>query len=117
MWLEIGVVVLLLIALAQCFALVLLWRQGRHLRTAVMALSHSAACATDVPTSMLVSTMGRIERRIAMLELPVATTPRPPYELAQQLAREGADISQLIVRCGLSSDEAKLIVQMHPATH
>ena len=53
---------------------------------------------------------------LAWLELPATATPRPSYELAQQLAREGADVDQLVERCGLSGDEAKLILQMHSAT-
>ena len=78
------------------------------------ALGHNAVHAcTDVPTSMLVTALTRLEHGISMLELPSSAAPRPSYELAQQLAREGADVSQLVERCGLSPDEASLIVQMH----
>ncbi len=116
-WLEIGMLGLLLVVLVQSALLVLLWLQARRLQVTLSALGHSAVHAcTDVPNSMLVTAMGQLERRIAMLELPAAATPRPPYELARQLAREGADVAQLVERCGLSGDEAKLILQMHPAT-
>jgi hypothetical protein len=121
MWLEIALGVLLLMALAQCVTLAALWRRSRHqyetLRTAFERYAQQALHgSTDVPTSMLVTAVSQLERRIAMLELPPVAAARPSYELAQQLAREGADVAQLVERCGLSSDEAKLILQMHPAT-
>jgi hypothetical protein len=115
MWLEAGMAILLLLALAQSALLFHLWRQGRQLQQRVGALSHSAlqAC-TDVPTSMLVTALGRLERKVGLIEQQPAPT-RQSYELAQQLAREGADVDQLIARCGLSRDEARLVMQMHPA--
>ncbi|KZC39227.1 MULTISPECIES: DUF2802 domain-containing protein [Rhodanobacter] len=113
MWLELGVAVLLLLALAQSL---LLWHGGRQLRELqrrVAALSHEAGFAcTDVPTSMLVTVLGRLERQLGRAEQPPL---RQSYELAQRLAREGADVEQLVSRCGLSRDEAKLVLQMHPA--
>jgi hypothetical protein len=120
MWLELGLGVLALLALAQCVALVVLWRQSQRqhaaLRSALERFGQQALHgSTDVPTSMLVTAISQLERRIAMLELPAAAAPRPSYDLAQQLAREGADVPQLVERCGLSADEAKLILQMHPA--
>lgn len=115
---EIAVGVLLLLALLQSGLLFHLWRQSRQLRQDVAHLrgSVSRAIHTDVPTSMLVSALGRVEQRIAVLEKQTAAT-LTPYELAQQLAREGADIEQMIARCGLSRDEVRLIRQLHPAGH
>jgi hypothetical protein len=85
------------------------------LQRQVAALSHDAihAC-TDVPTSMLVTALGRLERQVGRLEQQPPPT-RQSYELAQQLARDGADVEQLVSRCGLSRDEARLVLQMHPA--
>lgn len=115
MWLEIGVAILLLLALAQSVVLFHLWRQSAQLQRRIAVLSHetSHAVSTDVPTSMLVSALGRVERQMRQIE----QTPPPThqaYELAQQLAREGADLEQLVSRCGLSRDEARLVMQMHP---
>ena len=120
MWLDIALGVLLLLALGQCVALLALWRRSRRqheaLRTAFERYAQQALHgSTDVPTSMLVTALGQLERRIGMLELPPAAAARPSYELAQQLAREGADATRLVERCGLSRDEANLILQMHPA--
>ena len=114
MWLEAGMAVLLLLALAQSALLLHLWRQSRQLQQRIGALSHGAVHAyTDVPTSMLVTALGRLERQVGLIEQQPAP-PRQSYELAQQLAREGADVEQLVTRCGLSRDEAKLVLQMHP---
>ena len=115
MWLEAGVGILLLLALAQSALLFQGWRQLRELQRQVAAQSHDAihAC-TDVPTSMLVTALGRLQRQVGQLEQQPPPT-RQSYELAQQLAREGADVEQLVSRCGLSRDEARLVLQMHPA--
>ena len=115
MWVEILIGVLVLVVLLQALLLGLLWAQARHLRVALSALGETATHAcTDVPTSMLVTALGRLEHRISLLELPASTLSQSSYGLAQQLARKGADADQLVAQCGLSRDEAKLIVQMHP---
>ncbi len=115
MWLDIAVAILLLLALVQSALLVHLWRQSTQLRQRLQMMSHDAARAlTDVPTSMLVTALGRLERQIRQLEQQPPPT-RQSYELAQQLAREGADLEQLVSRCGLTRDEARLVMQMHPA--
>lgn len=115
MWLDVGVAILLVLALLQSALLFHLWRQSAQLRQRVQMLSHGAAHAfTDVPTSMLVTALGRLERQMRQIEQQPAPT-RQAYELAQQLAREGADLEQLVSRCGLSRDEARLVMQMHPA--
>ncbi len=114
MWLDTGVVILLGLALAQCAMLCHLWRQSSRLRQRVEQFSHGGAHAlTDVPTSMLVTALGRVERQMQLFEQQ-SPLPRQSYELAQQLAREGADLDQLTSRCGLSRDEARLVLQMHP---
>jgi len=114
MWLEICVAVLVLVVLFQTLVLVMLWRQARRLRAALALIGHSAThMATDVPTSMLVAALGRLEHRIGLLELPAGSPAQSSYALAQQLARQGAGVEQLVARCGLSPDEARLIVQMH----
>jgi hypothetical protein len=112
MWLEFGVGLLLLFALVQAAVLLRLWRQLQELQRSVVELSHGMThVGTDVPTSMLVTAMGRLERRIGLIEQPPQA--RHSYELAQQLARDGADVEQLVTRCGLSRDEARLVLQMH----
>lgn len=114
MWLEICVAVLVLVVLFQAFVLAMLWHQARQLRAALSLIGQSATrVATDVPTSMLVAALGRLEHRLGLLELPASSPAQSSYALAQQLARQGADVEQLVARCGLFPDEARLIVQMH----
>lgn len=114
MWLEIGMTVLLLLVLGQSILLFFVWRQSLQMQQRVDVLSREPPHAfTDVPTSMLVTALERVERQMRQMEQ------QPPpkhqaYELARQLAREGADSEQLVSRCGLSRDEAKLVMQMHP---
>jgi len=116
MWLELGVGALLALALAQAVLLFHGWRQLRELQRRVAELSHEAAHAcTDVPTSMLVTALGQLQRQLGRIEQQPPPT-RQSYELAQRLAREGADVEQLVSRCGLSRDEAKLVLQMHAPT-
>jgi HAMP domain-containing protein len=115
MWLEIGIGVLLVLALAQSVALLGLWRQSLRLQQRIERMAHDAAHGfTDVPTSMLVAALGRVERQIRHAEQQPPPT-RQSYELAQQLAREGADLDQVVSRCGLSRAAARLVLQMHPA--
>ena len=115
MWLDIALTILLLAALGQAFLLFHLWRQSRQLRQRIDQLSHGAGHAfTDVPTSMLVAALGRLERQVRLIEQKAPPT-RQSYELAQQLAREGVELEELASRCGLSRDEARLVMQMHPA--
>ncbi|MEW9625493.1 DUF2802 domain-containing protein [Rhodanobacter geophilus] len=109
MWLELGVIALLLLAAGQTILLLRLWRQSVRLRQRVDALWRNAAgAATDVPTSMLVTALGRLERQLRQVERPAS--PGRSWELARRLAHEGADIEQLMACCGLSRDEAKLIL-------
>lgn len=118
MSLEIMVGTLLLLALLQSALLFRLWRQSHQLKQDIgsLAASMSHAVQTDVPTSMLVTALGRMEQSIARIEQQPAQVKLTSYELAQQLAREGADIEQMVARCGLTRDEARLIRQLHPVT-
>jgi len=125
---EIAVIVLVLLALVQCVLLVLAWRHVRQLQQQADVLRHDLAALsrqvsnvghTDIPTSMLVTALGRMERRIALFEQQQAAPSHnlTAYELAQQLARDGASVDQLVTRCGLTQAEAVLIRQMHAAEH
>lgn len=117
MWLELGLGILLGMSLLQSVLLIVLWRQSQRQQQRLAMLSHSVTQGcTDVPTSMLVSALGRLEKHLKQIgQQPVPT--RKSYDLAQQLAREGADAAQLVARCGLSGDEARLILQMHASAH
>lgn len=116
MWLESGIGLVLLLTLWQSALLFHLSRRLRRLEQGAHVLAGNASQAyPDVPTSMLVRVMERLERRMTQLEQPSRSA--VSYELAQQLAREGADVEQLVARCGLSRDEATLVRQLHPVEH
>ena len=128
MLLEIAMVVVLVLAVVQGMLLLLAWRHVRRLqqqwqplRQDIAALSQQIAHIghTDVPTSMLVTALGRMERRMGLLEQKQPALPQSnsSYELAQQLARQGADVDELVARCGVTHAEALLIRQMHTAGH
>ncbi|MGH8191559.1 MAG: DUF2802 domain-containing protein [Rhodanobacteraceae bacterium] len=94
----------------------------RHLARRIRALAseQQRIASTDVPTSMLVTAMARVEARLQQLEhenqpLP---TPQPQpgdraYELAQRMARTGAEAPQIAESCGIALHEAELLRRLH----
>lgn len=119
---------LLALTLAQGIVLVLLQWRTRQLRARLDVLA--GAATTDVPTSMLVAALGRMEQRLLAIEgrlretrlhasalaSPIERAPSPQphgYELARHLAQQGAAVELLVERCGLSRDEAELIRHLH----
>lgn len=83
------------------------------------------AASTDVPTSMLVTGMARIEARLKQLESARQAPPAPSaqsgdraYQLAQRMARDGADAARIVESCGITLHEAELLTHLHaPAAH
>lgn len=114
-WILSGLLLQLLVGL-------LAWRQvTRRLRD--IAEAQQRAASTDVPTSMLVTGMARIEARLQQLESvrkpPPAAQPQSgdrAYELAQRLARNGADAAQIANACGITLHEAELLCRLHAPT-
>ena len=129
MWLEIGVPVLVVF---QAVTICLLWLQGRRL---LRGFADKKGDAGNVPALMIVNALNKIEHRLSVLEeraqKPQARSAEPPpaampsprsashhlsasnYELAQHLAREGCDVEQLMERCGLSRNEAELVLRLY----
>ena len=86
---------------------------------------------------LIVNALNKIDHRLSLLEarvqqpdaprrsveVPVAQMPAlrsaslhssaSNYELAQHLAREGGDLEQLMDRCGLSRNEAELVLRLY----
>lgn len=130
MWLEVAVAAL---AVLQIGTLALLWRQGRRIER-MLAGRHNES--GSVPELLLINALNKIDHRLGVLEARTqqvdvprrsveirATQMAMPttgqhvvahnYELAQQLAREGSDLEQLMTRCGLSRNEAELVLRLH----
>jgi hypothetical protein len=130
MWLEAVVVALVVL---QAVTIALLWQQGRRLKRPVAGKDGEAG----VPVLMIVNALNKIDHRLSLLEartqqpeaprrsveVPVAQMPpqrsaslhssASNYELAQHLAREGGDLEQLMQQCGLSRNEAELVLRLY----
>ena len=87
------------------------WRSLRQLQHELHALLGSKVPAG---ADRRAARLERLDRRLTMVEQQSAQPQTGvSYELARKLAREGADIAQLTRRCGLSRDEAALLLQLH----
>lgn len=107
----------------QIILLLIAWRHlARRLREVQDA--QQIAASTDVPTSMLVTGMAKVEARLQQLEsarkAAAAATPAAPapaddraYQLAQRMARNGADAAQIAEACGIALHEAELLARLH----
>jgi hypothetical protein len=130
MWLEAVVIVLVVL---QAVTIALLWQQGRRRKHVQMGKESDSG----VPALLIVNALNKIDHRLSVLEarmqqpetarrsveVPVAQMPpqrsaslhssASNYELAQHLAREGGDLEQLMERCGLSRNEAELVLRLY----
>lgn len=110
---------LLGLLVVQLVVSLLAWRQlGRRLRAVGEAQERLAS--TDVPTSMLVTGMARVEARLQHLErdhqplpVPQAQPSDRAYELAQRMARNGAEAGEIAEACGINLHEAELLRRLH----
>jgi hypothetical protein len=131
MWLEALLVALVVL---QAFTILLLWQQGRRLKRQTVVVKDGEA---GVPALMIINALNKIDHRLGVLEtrmqrpeapqraVEIPATQVPPlrsaslhssssnYELAQHLAREGSDLEQLMERCGLSRNEAELVLRLY----
>lgn len=113
----------------------LLWRmRGELLR---LRAACEAVAQTDVPTSMLVTLLARVEQRLAAAAASAAPAARAAepvpavrapveelspaagsvssYDIARRLASEGVGARQLAEDCGLSLGEAELLRSLQAA--
>lgn len=118
-----GGVLLAIVMLQFVTGLVATRRLARRLDA--IEASQQRAASTDVPTSMLVTGMARIEARLQQLEHARQAAPAPQaqsgdraYQLAQRMARDGADAARIAESCGITLHEAELLARLHaPAAH
>jgi len=94
MWLEIGIGLVLLMLLLQSALLFQLWRRVQQLQLGVHAINKNAGTNTphdytDIPTSMLVTVLGRLERRLSEAE----RTYQDALQLAAQHGPEAEHIT------------------------
>ncbi len=113
--------ILLGLVLVQLVVSVVAWRKlSQRLHEISEAQQHAAS--TDVPTSMLVTGMARVEARLQQAEHARQQQPAPQpqaqsgdraYQLAQRMARDGADAAQIADACGIALHEAELLARLH----
>lgn len=130
MWLELAFAAL---AVLQTFTFALLWRQGRRIERMLAGRQSESG----VPELLLINALNKVDHRLGVLEARTQKQAEAPrrsveirptqmampvagqhvvahnYELAQQLAREGGDLEQVMTRCGLSRSEAELVLRLH----
>jgi uncharacterized protein DUF2802 len=118
----------------QMVALALLWRQARRVPRAAITRESDES---GVPALMMVNALNKIDHRLSTLEVRSKSMDTPQrsvevpavqmtalrsashhssasnYELAQQLARDGSDLEQLMTCCGLSRNEAELVLRLY----
>ncbi|MBN8735191.1 MAG: DUF2802 domain-containing protein [Xanthomonadales bacterium] len=111
---------LLGLVLVQFAVILVAWRRLSCRLDAVDEAQQRAA-STDVPTSMLVTGMARVEARLQQLErarqqpapAPQAPSDDRAYQLAQRMARDGADAARIAESCGITQHEAELLARLH----
>lgn len=113
-----GSLITLLLILLNIF-LFMMWRQLNR-RIQELTQAQLRASSTDIPTSMLVTGLARVEARLQQLASAPQAVPEPPpksddraYQLAQRLARNGASASEIANACGLTQHEAELLWRLH----
>lgn len=119
MWPELVLVALALLVAGQG---VVLWQMRAEMKR--LRVLCEASAQTDVPTSMLVAVLSRVQRTLETK--PVAPAQERPrvrevvaasssYDVARRLVSEGAGADQLVEHCGLSRGEAELLRSLHAA--
>lgn len=110
------------VLLVQLLTLVLLgWRLARLSRQVTALAGRRPEAHGDVPVSLLVTALSRLEQRLARMEQAQSDTPQATqgggsdrsYQLAQRLARQGASAEQITEACGISLQEAELLLRLH----
>lgn len=112
-----------ILVLSQCLTAIVIWRRGRRIERQLRQIaSRRPESLGDIPTSMLVTSLSRLEQRLTRLESSVkdkpAQSPGTPagdrsYDLAQRLARQGASAEQITEACGIGLQEAELLLRLH----
>ncbi len=102
-----------------CFALAFAsWRRsGRRDLQSVMAETRSLSELTQRLTAQLAAMEARLDDRRELAAVSAGSAPRG-YDLALQMARNGAGAEQIAGSSGLARNEAQLLARLHgPATN
>ncbi len=113
-WLLFAARTALLAVTLLCFALAFAsWRRsGRRDMQTVMAETRALAELTQRLTTQMAAMEARIEDR-RELAVAAAGSGERGYELAMQMARNGAAPEQIVSTSGLARNEAELLARLH----
>jgi len=117
-WRELLIVVVVVLAVYSAEMLLLLRskRAGRHGKSDATALQpRFEALESEIEElrEQLLSFKGQLDQLKAAHPPQANMSPSSPYSQAIQLAKQGADVSEVAENCGISRGEAELIVAMH----
>ncbi|MHC1480522.1 DUF2802 domain-containing protein [Frateuria aurantia] len=131
-----GMAILCVVSAALLILNLLAWRQNRRILARLLAQEPAgpgpaatipSSAVTDIPTSLLVTTLSRLEQRIMQVEegikerpvpapvaMPLVTDPDTDtrYERAQQLIQEAHSAEQVARGSGLTLYEAELLLRI-----
>lgn len=117
-WRELLIVVVVVLAVYSAEMLLLLRskRGGRHGKPDAAALQPRFEALESEIEQLREQLLNFKEQLDQLKAVPPQQTNTPsssPYSQAIQLARQGADVSEVAENCGISRGEAELIVAMH----
>ena len=117
-WRELLIVVVVVLAVYSAEMLLLLRskRAGRHGKPDAAALQpRFEALESEIEQlrEQLLNFKEQLELLKAAPPPQASMPPSSPYSQAIQLAKQGADVSEVAENCGISRGEAELIVAMH----
>jgi hypothetical protein len=97
-----------------CFALAFAsWRRsGRRDMQSVMAETRALSELTQRLTAQLAAMEARMEDRRHLVAVSAGTAQRG-YDLAAQMARNGAAVEQITATAGVARNEAQLLASLH----
>lgn len=123
-WIWLGALAVLLLMMVMALALAACYRQVQHLRQEMADMARRLSHQTD-DIAGLCSAALSVDQRLVQGEKRLGdlfdwmesqkTQERlnQPYHSAIDLIRRGGDVTQLVAQCGISREEAALLLRLH----
>ncbi|TAN46393.1 MAG: DUF2802 domain-containing protein [Methylococcaceae bacterium] len=123
-WMLLGALALLLLSTAMALALAVCYRQVQHLRQEMAGMARRLSNQAD-DIAGLCSAALSVDQRLVQSEKRLGDLfdwmesqktqekLNQPYHSAIDLIRRGGDVAQLVSQCGISREEAALLLRLH----